>query len=159
INPDTSTNTLFFPLILRGLGSVIMFVPLSLATLGALPKRDISAGSGFYSLMRQMGSSIGIAVITTVLAHREAMHRASLVERITAYSPDTATRMQLFTGVFAQRSADPVLVKQQAFAALDGIVGSQALLLSFADVFRYVAFAFVATLPLLLLLGKGGNKE
>ncbi len=159
INPDTGTESLFFPLILRGLGSVMMFIPLSLATLGGLPKRDISAGSGFYSLMRQMGSSIGIALITTMLAHREAVHRAVLVERITAYSPETAARMQLFTGAFAQRSADPVMIKQQSFAALDAIVNGQALLLSFADVFRYVAIAFVATLPLLLLLERGGNKE
>jgi DHA2 family multidrug resistance protein len=137
----------------------MMFIPLSLATIGGLPKRDISAGSGFYSLMRQMGSSIGIALITTALAHREAIHRAALVERITDYSPQTATRVQVLAGAFVQSSGDPVAAKQQAFAALDGIVNGQALLLSFADVFRYVAIAFVVTLPLLLLLGKGGNKE
>jgi len=159
INPDTGTQTLFFPLILRGLGSVMMFLPLSLATLGSLPKRDISAGSGFYNLTRQMGSSIGIAIITTLLAHREAVHRAVLVARITPYSTETTARVHLLAGAFAQRSADPVLVKQQAFAALDGMINGQALLLSFADVFRYVALAFLATLPLLLLLGKGGNKE
>ena len=94
-----------------------------------------------------------------MLAHREAIHRAVLVEKITAYSPETTTRVQLLTGAFAQRTADHVLAKQQAFAALDGIVNGQALLLSFADVFLYVALAFVVTLPLLLLLGKGGNKE
>ena len=159
INPDTGTSTLFFPLILRGLGGVMMFIPLSLATIGGLPKRDISAGSGFYSLMRQMGSSIGIALITTALAHREAIHRAALVECINPYSVETAQRVQVLTGAFAQRGGDPVAAKQQAFAVLDGAVNGQALLLSFADVFRYVAIAFVVTLPLLLLLGKPGNKE
>ncbi len=159
INPDTGTESLFFPLLLRGLGSVMMFIPLSLATIGNLPKRDISAGSGFYSLMRQMGSSIGIAIITTVLAHREAVHRSVLVERITAYSPETASRLHVLTGALAQRTGDTVTAKQQALGVLDSIVNGQALLLSFADVFRYVAVAFVATLPLLLLLGKGGNRE
>ncbi len=157
INPDTGTRTLFLPLVLRGLGAVMMFVPLSLATLGSLPKRDISAGSGFYSLMRQMGSSIGIAIITTVLAHREAIHRAILVERVTPYSPETLSRVRLLTGAFAHHGADPVLAKQQALTALDQMVNSQSLLLSFADMFRYVALAFVATLPLLLLLDKGRN--
>ncbi len=159
INPDTGTESLFFPLLLRGLGSVMMFIPLSLATIGNLPKRDISAGSGFYSLMRQMGSSIGIAIITTVLAHREAVHRSVLVERITAYSPETASRLHVLTGALAQRTGDTVTAKHQALGVLDSIVNGQALLLSFADVFRYVAVAFVATLPLLLLLGKGGNRE
>ncbi len=159
INPDTGTHTLFWPLVLRGLGTVTMFLPLSLATLGSLPKSDVAAGSGFYNLTRQMGSSIGIALITTMLAHREAVHRAVLVEKITPNSPDTLSRMQVLSGAFAHQSADPVQAHDQAMKVLDGIVNSQSLLLSFADVFRYVAAAFIITLPLLLLLGKGGNKD
>ncbi len=159
INPDTSTGTLFWPLVWRGLGTVMMFLPLSLATLGDLPRAERSAGTGFYSLARQMGSSIGIALITTMLAHRETVHRAGLVEKINAYSPATSERVHTMAGAFAHRSGDPVAAKQQAFVVIDGIVNGQALLLSFADVFRYVAIAFVVTLPLLFLLGKGGNKE
>ncbi len=159
INPDTGTGSLFLPLVLRGVGAVMMFVPLSLATLGSLPKSAIAAGSGFYSLTRQMGSSIGIAVITTLLTHREAVHRAVLVENITDTSPEVATRVQLLGQAFATRSADPVLVHRQAMSVLDQTVNAQALLLSFADVFFYVAAAFVVTLPLLFLLNKGGNRE
>ena len=76
INPDSSAGSLFWPLFLRGLGSVCMFLPLSLATLGDLPKDKVASGAGFYNLTRQLGSSIGIAVITTVLAYREAVHRS-----------------------------------------------------------------------------------
>ena len=159
ISPDTGTSSLFFPLVLRGLGTVTMFLPLSLATLGGLPREDRQAGSGFYSLARQMGSSIGIAVITTLLAQREAVHRAVLVEKITASSHETATRLQLFAGGFAQRTADPVAAHQRALASLDSIVNGQALLLSFADVFYYAGAAFVLSLPLLLLLGKGGKTK
>ncbi len=159
INPDTGTETLFWPLVLRGLGSVMMFVPLSLATLGSLPKQAISAGSGFYSLTRQMGSSIGIAAITTLLAHREAIHRAVLVEHVTDNNPAATLRLQQLGAAFGQHTADPVLAKQQAMGVIDQIVNGQALLLSFADVFLYVAIAFVVTLPLLLLLNKGGNRE
>ena len=93
INPDTGAGSLFWPLFLRGLGSVCMFLPLSLATLGSLPRDDVSAGSGFYSLTRQLGGSIGIAIITTVLGHREAVHRATLVERITTAHPQVAARI------------------------------------------------------------------
>lgn len=159
INPDTGVDTLFWPLVLRGFGTVAMFLPLSLATLGDLPKRDIAAGSGFYNLTRQMGSSIGIALITTSLAHRESIHRAVLAEKINMAQPQTLSRLHLFTGAFNQHTADPVLAKHQALAAMDGILNSQSLLLSFADVFMYVAAAFVITLPLLFLLGKGANKQ
>lgn len=160
INPDTGTGTLFWPLILRGLGSVMMFVPLSLATLGGLPKKDVAAGSGFYSLTRQLGSSIGIAAITTALAHRETLHRSTLVQHLVNGHPETEARINLLTAAFRQHTADPVHARQQAIAVVDQIVNGQSLLLSFADVFFYVAIAFLVTLPLLLLLGgKGGNRD
>jgi DHA2 family multidrug resistance protein len=159
ISPDTGTGTLFWPLIVRGLGTVMMFVPLSLATLGGLPKADISAGSGFYSLTRQLGSSIGIAAITTLLASREAAHRSVLVEHLNPANPALNQRLQVFEGLFHLHGADPVQGHQQALSLLDRIINGQALLLSFSDVFYYVAFAFVITLPLLLMLGKGGNRD
>jgi len=159
INPDTGTDTLFGPLILRGIGTVTMFLPLSIATLGNIPRKDRAAGSGFYSLARQMGSSIGIAVITTLLAQREFVHRARLVEKINIANPSTSARLHLLTGGFDQHTADPVVAHQQAVSLLDQIVNGQAMLLSFADVFFYVAAAFVVTLPLLFFLGKGGAGE
>ncbi|HVU16636.1 MAG TPA: DHA2 family efflux MFS transporter permease subunit [Candidatus Didemnitutus sp.] len=159
INPDTGTESLFWPLILRGLGGVMMFLPLSLATLGPLPKADVAAGSGFYNLTRQMGSSIGIAAITTILAHREALHRAALVEHFSVGRSQVADRLFLFQSAFAPRTSDAGHAHLQALTAMDQIVNGQALLLSFADVFFYVAIAFVVTLPLLLLLGRGGNRE
>jgi DHA2 family multidrug resistance protein len=158
INPDTGEGTLFWPLFLRGLGSVCMFLPLSMATLGNLPMDKVSAGSGFYNLTRQLGSSIGIAIITTVLPHREAIHRASLVERINPALPQMAARLDALSGALARHSADPVAIRGQAMSLLDRLVNAQAQLLSFADVFLYVAFAFTASLPLLLLLGKGRGR-
>ena len=159
INPNTGTSSLFWPLVLRGLGTVTMFLPLSLATLGGLPKEDRQAGSGFYSLARQMGSSIGIAAITTLLAQREFVHRAMLVEKISASNPEATARVQLLTHAFAQRTADPVVAHQKALGLIDQIVNGQAMLLSFADVFFYAAGAFLITLPLLLLLNKGGKVD
>ncbi len=159
INPDTGTATLFLPLILRGLGGVMIFLPLSLATLGSLPKSDIAAGSGFYNLTRQLGSSIGIAVITTLLAHFQAVHRSVLVEKITLTQPAATYRLGLFQQFYALHSANPVATHNQALQTIDRLINAQALLLSFADVFRYVAIAFVVSLPLLLLLDKGGNRQ
>lgn len=155
INPDTSAASLFWPLFLRGLGSVCMFLPLSLATLGPLPLDKVSAGSGFYNLMRQLGSSIGIAVITTELAHREAVHRSLLVERITTGNFAATHRLEMLTGAFARFSADPVANGKRALAVTDALINGQSMLLSFADVFLYVAAAFVLSLPLLFLLGRG----
>jgi len=157
INPDTSAGSLFWPLFLRGLGSVCMFLPLSLATLGDLPKDKVASGAGFYNLTRQLGSSIGIAIITTALAYREAVHRAVLVVHETQGSPGTLGRLGALQGALSRASSDPVAVHMRALKILDMGIDAQSMLLSFADVFMYVAIAFAASLPLLLLLGRGRN--
>jgi DHA2 family multidrug resistance protein len=90
-----------------------------------------------------------------ILAHRETIHRAGLVEKISAYRPATLARLQLYSGVFARHSANPAGIKLQAYQLVDQTVNAQAMLLSFADVFRYVGLAFIFSLPLLFLLGKG----
>ncbi len=157
LNPDTGTQSLFWPLIFRGVGSVFMFLPLSMATLGSLPQKEIAAGAGFFNLTRQLGSSIGIATITTLVARREALHRAVLVEKINPTTAVTHHRMELFGALFSQHSADPVSVKMRVMSLLDATVNGQAALLSFADIFSYVSVAFIATLPLVFLLSKGRN--
>ena len=66
LSPASGTDQLFWPLIIRAFGTVLMFLPLSLATLGMVPKKDIAAATGFYSLTRQLGGSVGVALLTTL---------------------------------------------------------------------------------------------
>jgi DHA2 family multidrug resistance protein len=156
ITPQTGTDDLFWPLIWRGAFTVLMFLPLSLATLGPLPKQDVSAGSGFYNLTRQLGGSVGIAVLTTLLDRREAFHRAMLLTNVTPYDPQTNQRLDLLTGALQSRGMDATTAYQQALALISQTVSTQAAVLSFADIFRVVGVAFLCSLPLLLFLGKGG---
>ncbi|KAF0094473.1 MAG: emrB [Puniceicoccaceae bacterium 5H] len=153
INPDTGTDSLFFPLLIRGMGSVMIFLPLSLATLGNLPKRDVAAGTGFYNLTRQLGSSVGIALITTMLARREGIHYAHLAEHVSAFRTVATDRLQHYQQLFQSLGSDPHTAQLQAHSLIERLLSSQAMLLSFADVFYYVAFIFVISLPLILLLG------
>lgn len=159
LNPGTGTNQLFWPLIARGFGSVLMFMPLSIATLGPLQKKDVAAGAGFYSLTRQLGSSIGIALITTMLARRDAYHRSVLVEKITDFRPEVADRLNVLSGHFATQSGSAVAGHDQAIGMLDRIVSGQAALLAYENLFGYVAALFILTLPLLFLLGDKGGKD
>jgi DHA2 family multidrug resistance protein len=156
ITPQTGTDDLFWPLIWRGASTVLMFLPLSLATLGSIPKEDVSAGSVFYNLTRQLGGSIGIAILTSLLAQREAFHRAILLAKLTPYDPETTERLNALTGLFQSRGFDATTAHQQALAALSQLVNTQAAVLSYADIFRFVGIVFLCSLPLLLFLGKGG---
>ena len=158
LNPSTGVDQLFWPLVLRGLGGVLIFMPLSIATLGPLAKKDIAAGAGFYSLTRQLGSSIGIALITTMLVRREALHRTVLVEKITAFRQAAVDRIQMLSNGFASHGGDPAAGHHRALGLIDRIVNGQATLLSYEDIFFYVAMLFVISLPLILLLGGKANR-
>jgi DHA2 family multidrug resistance protein len=154
INPGTSSGDLFWPLVIRGLGSVLMFMPLSIATLGPLAKKDIPAGAGFYSLTRQLGSSIGIALITTFLARRESVHRSVLVENVTNFSQPAIDRIQMIAGNLTRQGASPLAAHQEALGIIDRSISGQSAVLAYGDIFFYVAILFIASLPLVLLLGE-----
>ncbi len=158
ITPQSGTDDLFLPLVWRGATTVLMFLPLSLASLGSLPKQDVSAGSGFYNLSRQLGGSIGIAILTTLLDQREAFHKAILLEKVTSFDPQTNQRLDTLTALFQNRGFDATTAHQQALAALKQLIDTQAAVLSYADIFRFVGVIFFCSLPLLLFLGKGGAK-
>ena len=158
LNPNTGEQNIFWPLILRAVGSVMMFMPLSLATLGPLPKNEIAAGSGIYSLSRQMGSSIGIALITTMLTRRMAAHRAVLVSHVTLYHQPTVDRLNALTAGFAAGNGDLAAAQRRALGMIDRIVDGNSALIAYSDIFSYVVVAFVLSLPLLFLLGGRPNK-
>ncbi|HEY3783462.1 MAG TPA: DHA2 family efflux MFS transporter permease subunit [Fimbriimonadaceae bacterium] len=155
ISINTGPSDIFWPMIVRGIGTTMMFLPLSIAAFGPLPKSDVSAASGFYNLTRQFGGSVGIAVLTTLLARREAFHRSVLVANVTSYSPEVQQRLSGLTHFFISKGASVSGAGKQALAALDGTVNQQAAVLSFGDTFYLVSLAFLFALPLLFLLGSG----
>ena len=155
IGPDTGEDALFWPLIFRGVTTVMMFLPLSLATLGPLPRQDVGAGSGFYNLTRQLGGSFGIAALTLVLDHQRAVHRAQLVEHLSITNPLLQERLRLLElWLHSQQRPGLGQIHDEALQLLSLQVDRQASLLAFGDVFRLVGLVFALAIPLVLLLGK-----
>lgn len=155
LNPQTNEEELFWPLIIRGFGTVAMFLPMSMATFGGVPVKDVAKATGLYNLTRQLGGSLGIAVLTTVLSSREAFHRSVLVENLGITDVATQARVHGMSSGFVARGVDPEHARQQALTLLDGSVNLHAAVLSFADTFWLVATVFLFTMPLLFLLGSG----
>jgi DHA2 family multidrug resistance protein len=155
LSPQTGSDNMFWPLIWRGAGTVLMFLPLSLATLSPVPKKDLPSASGFYNLTRQLGGSIGIAVLTTLLSQRQAVHYHQLSERISAYNPIAVNQIQTIAGGLSARGIDPDQAQRQALQIMNRSTQLQSAVMSFNDIFRIVAIIFLLSLPLLFLLGKG----
>lgn len=160
INPNTNSDSLFWPLLLRGACMAFMFLPMTLATISPLPKRDISAATGFFNLTRQLGGSVGIAAITAFLAQRENFHRSVLVEHVDPFSLTTQRYIEQFSGIFRNRGFDEGTANLQAYTMIDRMVNQQAAVQSFADIFWVVAVIFICSMVLLFFLGSGkGNRD
>ncbi len=139
----------------RGLGLVLVFLPLTLAAVGDCPTEDIQTASSLLSLMRTLGGSIGIAVLATLLVRRDDFHRAVLVEKVTPYSTEAMQRFSQFTQMYQQHGWSLADAKAHSLALLGSQVDTQALALSYADVAWVLAVFTACTLPFCFLLTSG----
>ncbi|MFL5593586.1 MAG: DHA2 family efflux MFS transporter permease subunit, partial [Gemmatimonadaceae bacterium] len=146
---------LFWPLILRGVALGLIFVPLTNATMADLQVKDLAQGTGMFNLMRQLGGSLGIAVMATLLAHFMSIEKALLVEHVGANDPETLSRLSMLTRGLISRGINPMTAQQQALAILDRQVTVQSSMLAFSKIYLYSGLVLILALPLLLLFRTG----
>ena len=142
----------FWPLIFRGVGLGLIFVPLTNLALADLPMSRIPNGTGLFNLMRQLGGSVGIALSATLLQRFTSIHRADLAANVTQYSEAARERIAAITQALIGRGDLPALAQTKAIGFVNGIVTTQAMMLSFEQLFLLFGAAFVLSLPLLLLM-------
>jgi MFS transporter, DHA2 family, multidrug resistance protein len=152
---DTDAGMLFWPLILRGVGLGLIFVPLTNAAMADLPVRDLAQGTGMFNLMRQLGGSLGIAVMATLLTRFIRVRKAVLTDHVMAYAPDTQARLSMLTHGLMSRGIGALQAKQQAMAIIDRQIGAQASVLAFSKIYLLSGIVLMAALPLLLLFKTG----
>jgi len=154
LSPVTGSHDLFWPLMVRAIGTVLMFLPLNLSTIGPIPKEDVAKATGIFNLTRQLGGSIGVALLSTVLDRRMMFHRNVLTSHLPANDPQVVERVHQLTQLYMSKGASETVAHAQALTTLDGLVQQQASVLSFNDTFYIVAGLVLVFLPLVFLLGK-----
>ncbi|MFI5371049.1 MAG: MDR family MFS transporter [Candidatus Eisenbacteria bacterium] len=142
----------FWPLIVRGVGLGLVFVPLTNLALAELPMDRIPAGTGLFNLMRQLGGSVGIALSATLVAHLSSQYRADLLRHVAPDDPLTRVRLDGIAHGLVARGADPAYAAQLAVAVLERQVMRQASMLAFEHIFLLFGLSFVLALPLLLFM-------
>ncbi|MBB3219982.1 MDR family MFS transporter [Pseudoduganella umbonata] len=126
-----------WPGVIQGLGLGLVFVPLSAATFATLSPAMRAEGTAIYSLVRNIGSSIGIALVQTLLVRNTATMHASLAEHVTIANP-------------ALGATTPV-----ALAQLNEEITRQASMIAYANDFWMMTLMTLAVIPLLLLIRTG----
>jgi DHA2 family multidrug resistance protein len=151
INLEISQSSIVWPNVLMGLSLGFLFVPLSTVALGALPQQDIGNASGIFNLMRNLGGSIGISLVTTLLARGTQTHQNLLAGNMSRFNPRFMEYYQAVAGRLSQ-SFDPVSAKRMAMGILQGMLGQQANLLAYVDNFRLLGVVSLACVAAVLLL-------
>jgi DHA2 family multidrug resistance protein len=144
INLTISSSSIVWPGIISGFAMGFIFVPLTTMAMGTLPNEQMGNASGVFNLMRNTGGSIGIATMTTMLARGGQIHQATLVQNVNPYNPVLQQRLQ----GLAQAG---VAQNQKGLAAIYGMVAKQAMVLSYIDNFRLLAFLSFLCIPAVFL--------
>jgi DHA2 family multidrug resistance protein len=138
--------TIIWPRIIQGVAIGFFFVPLATLTISSLPRPEMGNATAIFNLIRNLGGSFGVAIVTTFLSRRAQFHQARLAEHI---NPLSAPYRH---GMAQLQQALPAVGDEGSLQMLYGYVQQQAHMLSFNDCFAAVAVLFVALVPLLFIL-------
>ena len=154
ITGESGSGDFFWPLIFRGVGLGLMFVPLTTITLAELSSSELAQGTGLYNFFRQLGGSFGIAGIATLLSRYTAQYHAVLAEHITSIDATSAGRLKALTQGMMARGADAWTARARAYRLLEAQVMGQASVIAYSRVYILSAVIILAIIPLLVLVRK-----
>jgi MFS transporter, DHA2 family, multidrug resistance protein len=143
--PDISQMTIIVVGVVQGIGLGFIFVPLSVVTLSTLSPEQRAEGAGLYSLSRNIGSSVGISVVSSLLTTNTQVNHADIAQHVTAFN-------RMFENPMIIRFWNPVTAVGRA--ALDAVVTQQAQVIAYIDDYKLLMIATVAVLPLLIVFKK-----
>lgn len=152
LTPDTGKDAFFWMLIFRGVALGLLFIPVTTLSLSTLKGREIGDGAAFTGMMRQLGGSFGIALITTFMAQQTVQHRANLVDHLDVTNPSVQSRVSAMELSFMLKGAPYNKAAGQAHQILDYSVTNQASVLSYMDVFFYTGIIFLVCVPFILMV-------
>ncbi len=143
--PDVSQTTIVVIGVIQGIGLGFLFVPLSVVTLSTLSPELRAEGAGLYSLSRNIGSSVGISVVTGLLTRNTQINHAELAQQVTAVN-------RMFEDPTIAEFWNPLTAAGRA--ALDAVLTRQAQIIAYIDDYKLLMIAAIAVLPLLIVFKK-----
>jgi DHA2 family multidrug resistance protein len=139
------------PTLIRGIGLSMLFVPITMLALQDVPPEEMGQATGLNNMMRQLGGSLGIAIITTIISSRLAMHRAHLTEYISPYSPHFNERFNSAVHALTSKGYSFTEAKRLALESLNGSVVRQTMLLTYTDAFWIGGIIFMIAIPFIFM--------
>lgn len=151
VDMQATMGSVMWPNILIGAALGFVFVPLTTLAVETLPNEQMGTATGLYNLLRNMGGSMGIALVSTMMARDAQRHQAMMVGHVTPSDPASRHLLHYLRGLFASRT-DVVDATHQAYLAIYHIVVQQSILWAYIDNFRMLSYVALIGVPFALLL-------
>ena len=147
---DVTQLNIIWPAFLQGIGLGLVFVPLSTVAYATLDRRRMAEAAGLYSLVRTVGSAVGISIVTTVLAHQSQILWNELGANVSQYHEALLEYMRRLH----LPPTDP-----RGLAVVAREVGRQAQMGAMLDVFKLITWSYLVMVPLVFLLKRSGAQR
>lgn len=139
-------------LVLMGIGLALTMSPLSNGVMGTLPKDKVGVGAGVFNLFKNIGGSVGVAIMGTMLTNRQEFHNQILINYVTPSSDMTMEVLTTLTNGFMHNGLAAVQAQAAALTTMQGMVAKQASVIAFQDVFLITALlCALGIIPALLI--------
>jgi DHA2 family multidrug resistance protein len=142
-NPNVSQWTIAVTGFIQGAGLGFLFVPLNTVTFATLAPEQRADGTGLFNLSRNVGSSVGISVVSYLLTRNNQVNHATIASHVTAFN-------HAFDNSIVRHALSPWTASGRA--ALDQVIQTQASIISYIDDFKLMMILSLAAIPLVLLL-------
>ena len=139
---------------LQGFGLAFLFIPINVAAFAYVPKEKTNMGTGIINLARNVGASVGIATVTTMLDRRSQLHMARLTDRVNELSAAYHNTLNGIQLRLVSAGSTAAHATAQAHAMIYGTIERQAAMLAFLDDFKMLGLVFFAVIPILILMKK-----
>ena len=155
---DAGAGDLFWPLIVRGISLGIIFIPLTSASMAELKPWEIPQGMGMFNLTRQLGGSLGIAIVATLLSRFTFQAKSQLTQHVVTIGTDAQARLDFISKGMVARGMNPSVAHQQALMVMDRMVTAQASVLAFSRIYLISGVALCCAIPLMLFWRHGRSR-
>ena len=154
MDAGTGYDQLLWSQVVRALGQPFVMLTLSNFAMNGMPMKDTPSASSLFNMTRNLGGSIGIALLGTALTQREHFHSARIGESVSSLSAATQLRMDQLTQNFVSQGFDPVTAGDKALKAIDSIVRRESFVMAYNDGFFIVGGVLLACILILWLSDK-----
>jgi len=138
VNLDIGPYTLLFPILLTGFALSFVFVPLATMSTSTIPREEMGNATGLFNMLRNIGGSIGIAMATTAIIRRAALHQTELGARLSASDPVLQQKSRIIA-TYLGHHLGSAQARPGAMGLMYGMLQRQSALLAYVDVFRWTA--------------------